>query len=52
MGENEKDFEVPERGTPEYYREEIVDIVNKVDDGQFLRRIYIILRNHKEKRGS
>lgn len=39
---------VPGLETAEYHKEKIIDIVDKIEDAQFLKRVYIILRNHME----
>lgn len=48
MGDN-KDNITPD---VERYKKKIMDIVDNLEDEMFLRRIYIILRKHIEKRGS
>lgn len=32
-----------------WYKQQILKIVSKINDEQFLKRIYIILRNHMKK---
>lgn len=36
----------------DWYRDRIIEMVRRIDNDQFLKRIYIILKNHIEKRGN
>lgn len=47
MNENEKIL----GGGVKWYREKIIDMVNRIEDEKFLNQIRIILKRHIEKRG-
>lgn len=52
MGNNLEKCGTSEHNTSDNYKKEITDIVNNLEDEVFLRRIYIVLRKHIEKRGN
>lgn len=43
---------MPNYNEKKHYKKEIVDILDKIEDERFLKRVYIILMNHAKKRGS
>lgn len=51
MGEHKKNISAPIRETVKFYKKEIVDIVDKIENEQFLKRIYISLRDYAKENG-
>lgn len=51
MGDSMKNIYMPTKRGIEQYRKDIVDIVDKIEDERFLKRIYISLSEYAKEKG-